>query len=483
MKLFVIFLVSMITCVLGSLPCVIPELPKEYKPRSVPIDNVECPPFGRINRDGWVGRDAGSGCGSYDWLFPPTDKPRGNHRVLSIIIDAISDARFKNKYKQALLNISNMFKSSHRLIHFPTTHTYGLNSPYYKLPYYMGVTYADRRFIRKRTSVWDQFAKAGYVTVHSDSICCRGPVLSDCSSGVISYWTVRLYGKSPAFATMDPETLCTNPALVQTGLEFSGFSNGLTTGKQSYNYIEQALEFYKDRNVFATINPNEEHSTKNYEGSPDELVQFISRVVTKNTIVFLVSDHGKHLGYEMYTWAGNIHNKLPTTWILYPKDREEIHHLRNRRHQFITPTNLYATMMEIGNGESSPRSLISNEYVPYRDYQDAEISDEFWACTFTKRVPTPPTLFASFVSYTDTIHKFHDLCKSYDISKFVSAECYGKNHLISAIVKYMDAIFKVHVESGIVVDIICLTAYRSRTIKCIDDIGKDKKLMNVCVCK
>jgi len=104
----------------------------------------------------------------------------------------------------------------------------------------------------------------------------------------------------------------------------------------------------------------------------------------KNTVVFIISDHGLHMGLNfVYSTNGIIEHANPLFMALLPESMltpESIEILEHNEQALITGVNIYDTWRDVFNIPEHPLSLMQTKFPIKATCKDAGVSHEFCQC-------------------------------------------------------------------------------------------------------
>lgn len=285
-------------------------------------------------------------------------------RVVVLLIDAISRPLVEAKYP-LLMNFS---RQDHKAFHFKNHHTLGYNSQPNKEGLYAGISAAK---INTDAPKWlhKTFKQSGYTTIHADDVCEPTKVVGTLTS---------LMGTKPGdimpndSAVCSPQVKCTDP-------------DPSCSAASSIEFVAQAVEQHVQCDLFVTLNPNHEHSIRWWYSKADLwVVRFLERVVSHNTIVVVLSDHGMHYGAPFISPLGTAYRTNPFLMILWPKQMKGSTSKalqRSTSASLTTPLNVYAFLAAIASGAPhSNTSLASPNFALNQTCKEAFIPSTECRC-------------------------------------------------------------------------------------------------------
>ena len=227
----------------------------------------------------------------------------GDHlrrRVVVLLIDAISRPLVEAKYP-LLMNFS---RQDHKAFHFKNHHTHGYNSQPNKNALYAGISGAAQSTTDAPKWLHNTFSQNGYTTIHDDD---------SCEPTKVPGTLTALMGTKPGDVMPNDEAVC-YPRIKCMDSEPS------CSAPSTLEFVAQAVEQHAHCDLFVTLNPNHEHSTRFWYTKADLwVVRFLERVVRHNTIVVVLSDHGMHYGTPFMSPLGTAYRTNPFLMILWPK--------------------------------------------------------------------------------------------------------------------------------------------------------------------
>eukprot|EP00729_Bicosta_minor_P015717 gene15717-26501_t len=289
-----------------------------------------------------------------------------HRRVVVLLIDAIHRPLFEKKYP-LVMNFSRLY---HDVFHFNHHHTHGFNSPPNKQALYAGI-------LKKATSAtytpkWlhKTFNQSGYTTIHADDVC---------KPTIVPGALTAIMGTKPGDVMPDDRALCTPrfPSCTDPDPSCSATS--------SLEFVAQAVEQHQRCDLFVTVNPNQEHSMRWWYSKADLwMLRFLERVVTRTTIVVILSDHGLHYGPASISPLGTAYRTNPFLMILWPKRMRGATSKalqRSTSASLTTHLNVYAFLDAIASGNlHSDASLASPNFALNQTCKEAFIPNTECRC-------------------------------------------------------------------------------------------------------
>jgi hypothetical protein len=284
--------------------------------------------------------------------------------------------------------------------------------------------------------IHDVYEQNGYITIHSDDVCCKLA-----GEGTLTWIkTHRSGGGLPAQYTLHPDALCEAPSrcTIPTNHLWSECHNGAPDVMHTYSFIRDVLATNPDCDAFITLNINQEHvpTLTNAPQVMEWMVSFLQFVLTPTTALFLTSDHGLHFGPHMETTAGFAYNKNPALLIFWPTawSKEMATALARNQNQLLTTHhNTYSTLHEIATGIPNARSLTNNNLVSYKSCEEALIGSWFCICILSTNCTSEQTaqIIPMFKAEWDMYPHLEALCDPIEFKSAIVSGCYGneKHHI------------------------------------------------------
>jgi hypothetical protein len=277
---------------------------------------------------------------------------------------------------------------------FNKYHSLGTNTHPNVAAMYFGFPMSEKR----GQNIIKYFKDNGYITANIGNICSKE--LFAVEKKITSIYFDR-YDHENIAMWCDPNYYDRrNPYPINKG-EFSVIRRCLY-GKEVHEYVfEYAKDFwkkYKKNRKFSRLSFIEGHEITGevikYLDEP--LYQFLNEFIEKgylnNTSIIIASDHGLHYGIYVNTQSEDalIENFLPLLIFLLPNNRNnkiELEELYINQDKFITPFDIYNTMIFIaeGNKNSNHNSKYGNSLLDYinpkgRNCLKYEIEEKYCKC-------------------------------------------------------------------------------------------------------
>ncbi len=296
-----------------------------------------------------------------------------HRRVVVVLVDAISRSLFESKYPRSM----NFGQQHHDVFAFKNHHTMGFNSPPNKKAIFAGMCDLCGNKA-KYTPKWlhKTFKRSGYTTIHADDVC-NPKTVTGSLTGIMK---IKLGDVMP-----DNRALCNNGRHHHV-LRCSDPDNKESCfAPSSLEFVAQAVEQHAQCDLFVTVNPNHEHSSRCWYSKADLwLLRFLERVVDRDTIAVIMSDHGLHYGPLYQSQMGKIYRTNPVLLILWPKrmrgaDSKALQ--RSTLGSLTTHLNVYAFLDAIASGTvHSSTSLASPKFALNQSCEDALIQSTECRC-------------------------------------------------------------------------------------------------------
>lgn len=312
--------------------------------------------------------------------------------VLILNFDAISRAHFLRRLPKTAKYLESVHESgSASLFQFFRYHSVGVTTVRNLKAMYAGDWEGSGD---DGTTLWELYTENGYVTAVVDNSCLE--------------WTGkyqdRTTSKPPDHQFIVPFCLPeAHPLDWPFGLMKGPFSirrrclSGKYVHTYAFDWMEKFHNTYKDQPKFIVADFNEGHESTGdvIAVVDDDLVAFLRKIDFNNTMLFLLSDHGLHMGlwFMLGTYAAISENRLALLNVLipngflgrYPQVRNE---LENSAQTLVTPLDLFETFKHIVRFPDDPiepprkknvRSLFS--HIPEnRNCSDANIEEYVCIC-------------------------------------------------------------------------------------------------------
>ena len=335
-------------------------------------------------------------------------------RVVVLLIDAITRPLVETKYP-LLMNFS---RQDHMAFHFKNHHTHGRNSPPNKQALYAGIFPAAKSTTNAPKWLHKTFNQSGYTTIHADDVCEPTKV-----SGALT----ALMGTKPGDVMPNDRSLC-SPRIECIDSEPS------CSASSSLEFVAQAVEQHAHCDLFVTVNPNHEHTTRFWYTKADLwVVRFLERVVGHNTIVVVLSDHGIHFGNPIMSQLGTAYRTNPFLMILWPKRMRGTTSKalqRSTSASLTTHLNVYAFLDAIASGAPhSNVSLASPNFALNQTCKEAFIPSTECRCLHSGSCTFAAEQEAMLV-LEDQLHAVNadPHCMSLHKSEFTMVSCTGEQN-------------------------------------------------------
>ncbi|CAG8760695.1 19269_t:CDS:2, partial [Gigaspora margarita] len=345
--------------------------------------------------------------------------------VLLFLIDAESREKFKQEFPRLMeffRNVEKYTNGTHKWFSMERYNTLGHNSRENKPFIYAGQSKSNLEKKKPGNWVWDTFEEQGFVTAHTDG-CCGGfqnPL--DWRKEEITHWYAieksRVGSKRifPGNHHYPAEAICDNykmgPILENLtsmdGSEFGSYCMGQkTVAQHSLDWVEQFIRQYPEVKRFATATFSDTHVEGHvHTALESDFLNLLEKMIignpmtgekpllSKNSVIIFVGDHGLHYGFEFTFYEGHLHHKQPVMMMLFPTHLLNSHpnfeeSLKANKHRLSTHMDLHQTIMHLlyGGGAERymPKNLKSGDYNVYNRYINSFLSDP----TFRRRTNNP----------------------------------------------------------------------------------------------
>lgn len=191
--------------------------------------------------------------------------------------------------------------------------------------------------------MWDRYKAAGYSTALG----------SDSTGGLFNAYERRL-AKFPTDFYLQPFMYETRTIFRDKKYNFHICLHNKYFYKILLNYAKQLLAKLRTRKTFAFFwEETISHENLNLPHIMDkDYADLIGRL--DNSVVILVSDHGKRFGKIALTQQGRFESRLPLLEVVFPerfRRRYKLAHknFENNRHRLTTPYDIYETLLDLIN--------------------------------------------------------------------------------------------------------------------------------------
>lgn len=341
----------------------------------------------------------------------------GPSRVFVVLIDAITRPLFNQRYTSTLRMLRE--QRSHTLYSYDTMHTHGPNSLPNKWPLFFARVQPDRAHAANSTNslIHRVFERHGYVTVHADDACAPLHMPGTLTSMV---------GGAPAHLVPPSDDDGWVPRLCPRGQSDGGKSQA----KSSLAFVESAVERNAHCRIFATVNLNHEHlSTERHVSThADEwLYAFVRRVITPDSVVVILSDHGLHYGKHLERPAAVSHRTNPPLHVLWPNDRTEgaVSLRRATSATLVSHMDVYALLAGLATETVPTNSPLSLHFPLQRTCADVGIAPVHCRCVLFGACASTAVQRARSLLESRLDAARHPACEELSISQFKQISCTG----------------------------------------------------------
>jgi len=282
------------------------------------------------------------------------EQPIEKLNVLIMYFDAVSRRQFFRNCPKATKKLEEFQKSGiMHLNHFFRYGVIGFNTLRNTHGLFAGIQYDG---VHRGVPIWEEFRKRGYVTGVADDLC--------------EDWDTVYNGRTTV--SLDHELIapfCLPEYHERDGNPWGNFKGPFSlrrrciTGQYVHNYAlnytKQFIDLYDGKNPWffrSSYIEGHESSSEVLGLMDDDLEKFFSSLsedTLKRTAIFIVSDHGLHMGFSyLFSNQGFTEHKLPmfTTFIperfleKYPELRKN---LDENEQKLISAFDIYATFRDI----------------------------------------------------------------------------------------------------------------------------------------
>ncbi|ORX95862.1 hypothetical protein K493DRAFT_314804 [Basidiobolus meristosporus CBS 931.73] len=313
--------------------------------------------------------------------------------VMVIFMDAVSRRQFHRKLPrtskafEAISSPPEALDDANDLVlyEFFRAHSVGFNTNRNTRAMYMGIT-DDSVF--QSTAIWDAYHRHGYLTGRADDLCVDWEQdYNHLSTGDVDHEMISpfclpdyypLYGH-PFGNFKGPYSIvkrCTVGRAVHDYM-FEWMDKFLTTyGKDSMHHKVPQQKGDKFFLLGSFIDGHEGTGDvlPVLDGSFSDFITNLSPEVRNSTAIFLVADHGLHMGLNFaFTSNGQIENAAPMLTTLLPKwwinkYPAAANHLQENRQKLVTPFDLFATFNHLMYWEEDTKQdgghYVGEEVIP-----------------------------------------------------------------------------------------------------------------------
>ncbi|KAK5816658.1 hypothetical protein F5H01DRAFT_320674 [Linnemannia elongata] len=346
-----------------------------------------------------------NGTTNIDSTKPAGKKPR-KPNVMVLFMDAVARRQFYRKLAKTAAVVASLDKSAQggpQLHEFFRYHAVGFNTDANSRVVY---TNTPDRQDPAAPPIWKDFHEAGYITSRVEDNC--------------EDWSTQYTGResSQYFDHELQAPFCLPPYYALEGNPFSNFAgpysivarcmHGSNVHTYAFDYMNQFRKAYPDQPWFQMGSFIEGH-----EGTGEvlltvdnDLAKFLKGMEEdgslENTIVFMMADHGLHMGINfMFTPSGRIEHMNPYLSVILPplitKNYPSLARgLAHNQQSLITGYEIHATLKmlasgrmpeygdddgeEVDGGAWRKGTLFDEELDPARTCEQAKVPEEYCHC-------------------------------------------------------------------------------------------------------
>ncbi|KAG0326980.1 hypothetical protein BGZ99_008637 [Dissophora globulifera] len=278
--------------------------------------------------------------------------------VVMLLVDAISRAKFKRAMTRVMATLtkanSTATTTGHRIFDFEHYNVLGQNSPPNKAFIYSGQSIENIRHEPKHW-VWDVYEEQGFKTAHTDGECGGQQGILDYTTGAITSEYAHSNDRIPAQYQMPQTSWCENHDM------------------SDHHHIS-----FDDR--LATLL---EDLLIGRDGRP--------ALLSPNSVLVIMSDHGLHYGRETYTFPGFIHHKIPPLFMAVPNQflnarPDFLQALEQNQNRILSHMDLHQTFLHLAYGDM-PVEQSNNGTQSYADYMIKFLADGMFRRLFHPTAP------------------------------------------------------------------------------------------------
>ncbi|PRP89762.1 hypothetical protein PROFUN_00104 [Planoprotostelium fungivorum] len=317
--------------------------------------------------------------------------PIDDLNVLFINIDAFSRAHFLRRWPKTVQYLEDL--TSAKAFQFFRYHSLGRSTVPNDQAMYLGMNEYDSGYSPKdllRDPIWEDYNEAGKVTAYLDNSCLDWSTKYQYNrTSHTDYQMVAPFCLPQLHPTSNPFGPLVGPFSIRRRCLDNRYSHDI-----ALDWLGQFVENHAETPYFAAAAFNEAHEgTGEVIGLMDEdFVDFLDRVDTNKTVVFIIADHGLHMSpyFALNLYSARAENMLPMgnlivpNWVLenYPEISEA---LEENQQSLVTAYDLYATLKHLRHFEEKPNvrnGLSLFDKIPReRTCREANIPQDLCYCT------------------------------------------------------------------------------------------------------
>eukprot|EP01103_Thecamoeba_quadrilineata_P010321 TRINITY_DN2191_c0_g1_i2.p1 TRINITY_DN2191_c0_g1~~TRINITY_DN2191_c0_g1_i2.p1 ORF type:complete len:587 (+),score=76.36 TRINITY_DN2191_c0_g1_i2:340-2100(+) len=325
--------------------------------------------------------------------------------VLNVVIlnfDAVSRPHFYRRLPKAGERLEEINrKGVTSVFEMKRFHAVGITTIPNSRAMYLGLSSNDDEdSYRTSVPIWEDYYQNGYVTALIDNSCLdwSGKYQKERSS-LVDHHVVGPFCQPEVHPLHNPYGNWNGPFSVRRRCLHGRYSHSYL-----FDYTLGFLRNYHDQPRFVLAQFNEGHEgTGDVIGTvDDDLAKFLTELETgresvlNNSVVFIVSDHGLHMGlfFMLGMRSARIENGLPTWFMSFPnwflRDNPRVHDIiLNNEQALVTPYDLYETLRGLIDfplfpniKPRRPNSVrVIDEVVPPRNCDEAGIPSHACRCS------------------------------------------------------------------------------------------------------
>lgn len=306
--------------------------------------------------------------------------------ILFLFMDALSRTRFKRKFTNTVNFLSDLhFKQDKKFYDFFRYFLSGFNTIENTMALYTG----SSEYTNFSYPIFKNFTDSGWATMWATSDC------EDWMKAVLGNILPHAFTHESVSSMCNPIYYLSAPGEFALGTLHGPYSikTRCLYGDYVHNvpltYVEKFIETYhKKQRFFAVLSLIEGH-----EGTGDVLLtvdknmenflrKIVEKDVLKDTIVFLIGDHGPHMGLNvMYTQNGKMDHMSPMLGILAPPETGLDEAFSWNKNMIFSGQDIYKFIASwLETGEKAGKGGIGSKLSPNRQCADIKTPDELCPC-------------------------------------------------------------------------------------------------------
>ncbi|KAF9946319.1 hypothetical protein BGZ72_000427 [Mortierella alpina] len=341
-----------------------------------------------------------------DKLHGDSVEPARRPNVMVMFMDAVSRRQFYRKLAKTSAVVASLDKTAQggpQLHEFFRYHAVGFNTDANSRAIYSNNSNVNGRDT-PNPPLWKDFYEAGYITARVEDNC--------------EDWSTQYTGvaTSQYFDHELQAPFCLPPYYALEGNPFSNFEgpysivarclHGSNVHNYALDYMNQFRKAYPDKPWFqmGSFIEGHEGTGEVLLTADDDLARFMKGLeddgTLDNTIVFMMADHGLHMGINfMFTANGRIEHMNPYLSVILPplvtkRYPSLAKGLMHNQQLLVTGYDIHATLKmlasgrmpengdddEVDGGSWRKRTLFDEEMDPARNCEQARVPDEYCKC-------------------------------------------------------------------------------------------------------